>query len=126
MQAWKFVTYGSVALITPLTFRALSVITQKHCEDMILMGVYCCFIFAIHPCRVIGEYQCFICRFAHESCKILKHWLLFTHITLLLTGFVSEALTLNRDDGKFWFLIIWFGEILFDLLFWFAALPKPY
>ena len=123
MQYWEFVVYVCVAFLAPLTFKANSLITEKHCEDMIFAGVMCCFIYASHPCDYPISHRCFICRFAHEHCRIVKHWLFFIHLTLLLTQFVSETLA-PKGDGVFWFLFLWIGQILYDIKIWLDVDPR--
>ena len=122
MQFWELFVYASVVLSGLSTLKAYSSVSKEVYDDMIFLGIYCCLVFVFHPCDYFDSHRCFICLFAHERCELLKHWLLFLHVSFLTTGLVGEALA--PGVGPYWFFLLLMGQLVFDVIFWFGTLSR--
>ena len=117
MQVWEFFVYASVVIGGPSILKAYFLVSEESYRDMLLAGFANCLFFAIHPCVLCDSHLCPVCRFARERrCKLLKHWVLFVNIALLLTMHVAEAVAPVEEDGIFWGLLLLCGQSFIGLL----------
>ena len=121
MRFWLVPVHACLIIIGPLLLNRYFSVPGVICFNLLTWVVVCCFMFVMHPCILLdfGEpipKRCFICKYAHTRCKLLKHWLFFTHSCILVACFAHQALE-PLIDMSIIILLFTCGQYFFDVIF---------
>ena len=122
---WLAPVHACLITIGPLLINRYFAVSGEICFNLLSWGMGCLYMFVMHPCVLLdfGEpipKRCFICKYAHTRCKLLKHWLLFAHSWVLVACFAHQALE-PRIDTSFVLLLFIYCQFLFDFFFWYLS-----
>ena len=117
MQVLDYFVYVIVIFSGPSILKEYSLVSDEQCDDVFFVGLMGCFGFFTHFCAFENSPRCFVCRFAHERCKLLKHLRLFLNMALLLTIYVRVAIAPSGYDLLFWMLLLSIGQMVLNMVY---------